>query len=208
MSPDGASPPDHFKTIDPAMTQRSRLRLPLLAASGLLVGLLLAGCSGIESEARYPDDPAQDNRGPGRPTYGGEGKDDSIFGPGGLSLLGGEEQTDPTGGGGGINVNAFLWRGALDTIAFMPLSSADPFGGVIITDWYAPPETPNERFKVNVYILGRALRADGVKASVFRQIRDAGGNWTDTPVAGKVTTDLENQILTRARQLRIARQQG
>src|SRR3954469_11653162 len=36
------------------------------------------------------------------------------------------------GGGSGIGVNAFLWRGALDTIGFMPLSSADPFGGVII----------------------------------------------------------------------------
>ncbi|SDH60970.1 DUF3576 domain-containing protein [Roseospirillum parvum] len=189
------------------MTQRFSLRLPVLALTLLGMGLL-AGCGGIETEARYPDDPAQDSRGPGRPTYGGEGQQDSIFGPGGFSLLGGEEERDPTGGGGGINVNAFLWRGALDTIAFMPLSSADPFGGVIITDWYAPPDAPNERFKVNVYILGRALRADGVKASVFRQIRDAGGNWTDTPVAGTVTTELENQILTRARQLRIARQQG
>ena len=77
-------------------------------------------------------------------------------------------------------MNAFLWRASLDTIAFMPLASADPFGGVIITDWYAPPETPDERFKVNIYILGRILRADGLKVSVFRQTRDAGGQWRDT----------------------------
>ena len=76
-------------------------------------------------------------------------------------------------------------------------------GGVIITDWYALPETPNERFKVNIYILGRQLRADGVKAAVFRQRRDPGGSWVDATVEAKTTIDLENVILTRARQLRL-----
>src|SRR5580704_11818711 len=74
------------------------------------------------------------------------------------------------GGGGGIGVNAFLWRGALDTLSFMPLSSADPFGGVIITDWYAPADTNGERFKATAYILGRELRSDGIRVSVFRQV--------------------------------------
>ena len=64
-------------------------------------------------------------------------------------------------GGGGIGVNSFLWRASLDTISFMPLSSADPFGGVIITDWFAPPETGGqERFKLTVFILDQTLRAD------------------------------------------------
>ncbi len=85
----------------------------------------------------------------------------------------------------------------------MPLVSADPFGGVIITDWYSPPQTPNERFKVNIYILGRALRADGIRASVFRQTNDTGA-WADAPVALNTSTDLENAILTRARQLRMS----
>ena len=85
----------------------------------------------------------------------------------------------------------------------MPLVSADPFGGVIITDWYTPPQTPDERFKVNIYILGRALRADGVRASVFRQTNQ-GGTWADAPVALNTGTDLENAILTRARQLRMS----
>jgi hypothetical protein len=84
----------------------------------------------------------------------------------------------------------------------MPLNSADPFGGVIITDWYAPPETPNERFKMNIYILGRQLRADGIKITVFRQLQGPGG-WTDAPVEARTATDLENQVLTRARQLRV-----
>ena len=43
------------------------------------------------------------------------------------------------GAGSALGVNAYLWRGALDTLSFMPLASADPFGGVIITDWYSRP---------------------------------------------------------------------
>ncbi len=101
-------------------------------------------------------------------------------------------------------MNGYLWRATLDTIAFMPLSSADPFGGVIITDWYTPPETPGERFKMSVYILGRELRADGVKVAVFRQRNSGNGAWIDTAIGKGTATNLENQILTRARQLRIA----
>jgi hypothetical protein len=104
----------------------------------------------------------------------------------------------------GVGVNSYLWRATLDTVSFMPLASADPFGGVIITDWYSPGETPNERFKVNVFILGRELRADGVRCTVFRQKRDAGGQWADAPVEQKTGVDIENAILTRARQMRLS----
>lgn len=102
---------------------------------------------------------------------------------------------------GTVAVNAFLWRAALDTVDFMPLTQADPYGGVILTDWYSPPATPSERFKVNLYILDAALRADGVRATVFRQeLRN--GLWIDTPVAAETGTQLEDSVLTRARQLR------
>jgi len=126
---------------------------------------------------------------------------ESLFGERGLNL--GGLPADAGGGGSGIAVNSFLWRASLDTIAFMPLASADPFGGVIITDWYSPPESPEERFKVNVYILDRQLRADGIRAAVFRQ-RLAGGQWAEAPVDKATTTELENAILSRARQLRVA----
>ena len=128
----------------------------------------------------------------------------SIFGSGGLTLFGGEEEGPRDGSGGGIGVNSFLWRASLDTISFMPLASADPFGGVIITDWYSPPETQDERFKVTVYILGRDLRADGIRAAVFRQRKDTAGTWTDAAVQQETTVELEDAILTRARQLRVA----
>jgi hypothetical protein len=123
------------------------------------------------------------------------------------SLFGGGKKSDGGGGGGGapgVGVNSFLWRATLDTVSFMPLASADPFGGVIITDWFSPADMPAERFKVNVFILGRELRADGVRCTVFRQKRDAGGQWADAAVEQQTGTDIENAILTRARQMRLS----
>jgi hypothetical protein len=133
-----------------------------------------------------------------------EGPRETVFGPDGINFLDAFGSRDGGGGGGGagIGVNTYLWRASLDTINFMPLTSADPFGGVIITDWYTPPETPEERFKMTVYILDRQLRADGLKVAVFRQAR-RGADWVDVAVAPETAVELENAILTRARQLRV-----
>jgi hypothetical protein len=103
--------------------------------------------------------------------------------------------------GAGLGVNAHLWRGALETLSFMPLVSADPFGGVIITDWYQLPGAGAERFKATAYILGRQLRADGVRVSVYRQVQQ-GGTWVDAAVSPSASTELENKVLARARDLR------
>ena len=116
------------------------------------------------------------------------------------------DQSEQTDGAvySGIGVNAYLWRASLETIDFMPLAQADPFGGVIITDWYSPPETPGERFKLNVYILDTELRADGVKVAVFRQVNGTDSGWVDAAVDSGTATAIEDNILTRARELRIA----
>ena len=105
-------------------------------------------------------------------------------------------------------VNGYLWRATLDTLSFMPLASADPYGGTVITDWYTNPEKPDERFKCTVYILDARLRADGLNVSVFKQTKDAAGNWVDAPAATQTETDIENAILTRARQLRLSNIKG
>lgn len=104
----------------------------------------------------------------------------------------------------GIGVNSFLWRASLDTISFMPLSEVDPFGGVIITDWYANPQMTTERFKLTVYILDTRLRADALAVNVFRQVRDETGGWIDAPASTSTAYEIETAILTRARQLRIS----
>ncbi len=176
-----------------------RLRV---ACAGAAVAVLLAGCAWGDPDTKYPEY-----------QRGGKGPHTSqppasVFGPEGLTLFSTATPEEEGGGGGGIGVNSYLWRASLDTISFMPLASADPFGGVIITDWYSPAETPDERLKVNIVILGRQLRADGLRASVFRQRRDETGAWVDALVAPETPTELENAILTRARQLRIASADG
>lgn len=102
-----------------------------------------------------------------------------------------------------MGVNSFLWRASLETLEFMPLDQVDPFGGVIVTEWYASPEAPDERFKANVYILDANLRADALKTSIFKQVRN-GNSWTDAPADADTSRLIENAILTRARELFIA----
>ena len=167
----------------------------------MAIGLGLAGCAGIEQEQ---DIPGELPGARGKPAYG---QDDRIglFGPGGFNLFGGGGAAAASAAtGSAIPVNSYLWRASLDTLSFMPLLSADPFGGVIITDWFTPPESVNERFKMTVYILSRDLRSDGLRVAVFRQQNDGAGNWIDGQVSGETTGELEKAILTRARQLRVA----
>lgn len=162
--------------------------------------VLLAGCSSNDpSTFRVPgQDEYRDDSGRGR-VRGRLGGTDGI-------LIFGNDRSSQAGRGGateqaGIGVNAFLWRASLDTLSFMPLSSADPFGGVLITDWYSPPGTTGERFRATAYILGRQLRSDGVRIVLFRQ-ELRGNAWVDVPVAAGTASELEDQVLNRARELR------
>jgi hypothetical protein len=174
----------------------------LFLALGLIAPLFtVSACGGVadsyKGEAKYPS-------GYDRTQTGGDiyGEKESIFGKGGWSIFGGKDGRADDGSTG-IGVNSFLWRASLDTVSFMPLASADPFGGVIITDWYSAAETPDERFKVNIFILDRQLKSSGIKAKVFRQY-NKGGKWVDSDVADDTARQLEDAILTRARQLRVA----
>ncbi len=100
-------------------------------------------------------------------------------------------------------MNSYLWHASLDTLSFLPLVSADPFGGVINSEWYIAPGAPDERLKVTVYIMDRALRADALKVVVFRQVRN-GNVWQDAQPSPDTGHKLEDSILTRARELRLA----
>ncbi len=101
-------------------------------------------------------------------------------------------------------VNPYLWRASLDTMEGLPLQSQpDPLGGIIVYDWKSFEGAPDERIKATVYILDTRLRADGVKVSVFRQIR-SNGDWEDAKVDPATPVQLENKILDRARRLKVA----
>lgn len=123
-------------------------------------------------------------------------------------LLGGCASKSKTSASGlasapNLGVNNYLWRASLETLEFLPMAQADTFGGVIIYDWYANPTVPTERFKATVFILDSNLRADGLKVSIFKQTQTATG-WQDAAVDADTARQIENSILTRARQLFIA----
>lgn len=162
----------------------------LFAAAGLAA---CTGTSGAPAQANYAG------------ITGPQAGNSSILGDNGLTLGVGNKvgRNDGTGGGAGtgIGVNAYLWRGALDTLGFMPLASADPFGGVIITDWYTPAGATDERFKATAYILGRQLTSNGIRVAIFRQVLQ-NGQWVDAPVSPVTVGDIEDKVLARARQLR------
>ncbi|MFN7709510.1 MAG: DUF3576 domain-containing protein [Holosporales bacterium] len=157
----------------------------------LSLGLALAACSGTRSERDDDLLSKRENR------Y----KDmESLIGD--ETLLFGPERAKREQGATGIGVNSYLWRATLDTLSFVPLKHVDPFGGVILSKWYVSPDHPNERLKVDVKILSRELRADGLQVSVFRQVR-AGSQWQDAPASPETAKKLEDAILTKARELRI-----
>lgn len=128
----------------------------------------------------------------------------SAAGCSSLPFVGGKKTAPKTNVQQGIGVNGYLWRASLDTLSFMPLLTADPWGGVINYDWYINPQAPNERFKATVFILDTRLRADALNVTVTKEVKGADGQWTAAPVAAQTETDLENAILTKARQLNLA----
>jgi hypothetical protein len=97
-----------------------------------------------------------------------------------------------------IGVNRFLWVASLDVLSFLPLEGADPFSGVISTGWGRVGGDPTP-FRVTVFISEAALDARSLRVAAFRQ---SGGR--AVPVATADNRKLEDAILTRARQLRIA----
>jgi len=163
-------------------------RHTLNSIAAICLGVLLSSCGGEVLDLATLDGETVDMN-----------KRETIF-DGDLLTFGGGPEREALKGG--VGVNAFLWRASLDVISSWPVSSADPFGGVIITDWYAPPETPRERFKFNIFILDRTLRADGVRVSIFKQILNARGEWQQVALQTKTQTLVENAILTRAQQFR------
>ncbi len=161
-----------------------------------LPALALTACSGAKIEKKYPSSYKRDGLEGGiyeEPT--------SIFGDTGGIFSSKRNKKESTDTGGNIGVNTFLWRASLDTISFMPITAADPFGGTILTDYYEDPKTPGERFKLTVFILDRELKADGVRVRVFKQEKKA-GSWKDATTPETMARELEDAILTRARQMR------
>ena len=128
-----------------------------------------------------------------------------MFGEGGLSLgsiLGEDEKKGGAQASVAMNVNIFLWRGALETIDFMPLNSADQIGGTIITDWYSTMDNSNERCKLNIFITGKKLKTENLKVTTFcQEFKDQ--IWTNKKIDSQNNIKIENAILNKAKKLRL-----
>ena len=102
----------------------------------------------------------------------------------------------------GFPINPYLWKGSLETVEFMPLLSADPFAGVILTDWFSEGNN-KERCKLNIFIKGVEFKTDNLKVNTFCQIL-SDNNWIDKKVSEENNTKLENAILNKAKKLRLS----
>jgi len=96
-----------------------------------------------------------------------------------------------------IGVNAHLWRAAQDTLRFLPNLKSDPYGGIIISDWYFPTADKSERIKLTVHIADQLLVPQAIAVTVFRQVR-TGADWQTAATDPNTARQLEDRILTRA----------
>lgn len=176
------------------LTVSTRVFAMVLATCAAVFGLVACSSDAKEPEPIPQVDAPLPRPEPNRPSDQAKTNDSGgMFG-----LFGSSGQAQ------GVGVNEFLWRATLDTLHFMPMDSADPFAGVIKTNWYTAAQSPNQRLKVTVFILDTRLRTDALRVSVFQQNKDPAGNWTDASVDPDTTTKIENLILTRARELKLA----
>ena len=160
-------------------------RFGRILSFSLGTALLLSSCSGLKSTpVEQPEEPISILTGK----------------PGGIKLadLGKKDQS-----GDSLPVNALLWRAALDIASFVPLDDVDTFGGSIVTEWYQPKATPNQRLKLTMFVIGRELRSDAITVRAYIQNR-IGTEWVDAGRDDKLGYKLEGLVLTRARELRAA----
>jgi hypothetical protein len=156
----------------------------------LLVALIAVSCSKLpQGEADYPKTKQQLE----------EERVGKLTGEDGIVLYGGSRKSSATEG---INVNSYLWRAALDTAHIMPMLSTDPFGGVILTDWYRVEGTSHERYKLNIFIIGAELRSDAIKVAAFKQTKKANGEWGDAVNSIELANKIEDKILLKAREIK------
>tara|TARA_Y100001935_G_scaffold168571_1_gene138979 strand:- start:485 stop:1093 length:609 start_codon:yes stop_codon:yes gene_type:complete len=129
-----------------------------------------------------------------------------LLGKGGISMsgiLGGNDRENKTTTGMiAMSVNPFLWRASLETIDFMPLSSADQVGGTIITDWYSTTDNEKERCKLNIFITGVNLKTENLRVVSFcQEFKDP--TWVNKEIEKENNIKIENAILNRAKKLKL-----
>lgn len=91
-----------------------------------------------------------------------------------------------------------LWRASLDTIDFMPLTTANYSGGIIVTDWYSDNENLNESIKVTIRFLTNEIRSDAINLKVFYKDCASSNECVVSERSGNLVNELKKQILKKA----------
>lgn len=101
-----------------------------------------------------------------------------------------------------INMN--LWQASLDVIASMPIEVSDARGGVLSTSWYEDPDNLGEKYRVNVLVKSIDLAPHAIQVTIFKQTINKDGSWKNIKTSSKLSEDMEDKILTRARELKLS----
>lgn len=157
----------------------------------LILCAVLSGCAmmgGTDVEHQYPKS-AEDRE---------VEKIGRLTGEDGFIVSGSKKSSSASA----INVNSYLWRATLDTVYKLPIISADPFGGTVLTDWYQLDNKSDTRFKLNVFIIGSELRSDAVRVTAFKQRKNKRGQWEDQAPSTQLGQEIESKILLKAREIK------
>ncbi|MEK9567282.1 MAG: DUF3576 domain-containing protein [Flavobacteriaceae bacterium] len=100
-----------------------------------------------------------------------------------------------------------MWRATLETLDFMPLTSVNYSGGLVLTDWYSSKLNSNESIKIEVRFLDNELKASSIKVNSFKKKCIENNNCKIVKSTEKFNSKIKNNILEKARVLKIASEQ-
>ena len=126
-----------------------------------------------------------------------------LFGKDGIKIFSTDEKNQNQISSVGLPINPYLWKATIETISFMPIASADPFSGIIVTDWYSA-NNPSERCKLNIFINGLDLKTENLKVNSFCQTLSADKLWMDTVNNNSNDIKIENAILNKAKKIKLS----
>ena len=94
-----------------------------------------------------------------------------------------------------------LWRATLETIDFMPLTTVDYSGGIIITDWYSDSGNANDAIKITLRFLSNEIQSNSIKVIVHNKKCNSNNNCTVNEIDSKIKFELQKSILSKAAML-------
>ena len=168
------------------MTSFKNLKIVLIL---ILSSILLNSCGGKFPGAdarKYPDDPKKriaKNIEEGRSFKTGNLMDFGKSGKSGVFEFASSNE---------------LWRASLDIIDFMPLTSVNYSGGIIVTDWYSTDQSSNESIKISIRFLSNEIRSDALDIKVFNKKCLTQTNCVISEKSGNITIELKQKILKTA----------